>query len=123
MIDLIPMSAPHVIGLRVDGKIEKDDILKAIEAAKAIMAEHDSVHIYVELESFDGVSLEAIWEDMCFALPNLFHFKRKAVVSDEQWVETSTNIGNKLFPNIEVRCFPPNDKEAAIAWAEEAPAS
>lgn len=119
MLEFIKFDAPHVIGLRIDGRIEKSDILEAIEAVKPMMADHDAIHIYVEMESFDGVSLEAMWEDLCFALPNLGHFKRKAVVSSEDWVETATAIGDRLFPNIKVRCFTPEEKDAAIKWISE----
>lgn len=119
MLELIPMKAPHVIGIRVDGKIEKDDILRVIEAGKSIMAKHDSIHIYVEAVSFDGISFEALWEDMSFAFPNLKHFTRKAVVSDTQWMEIFSKIGDKLFPGIEVRHFSPAEKDAAIQWIEE----
>ncbi len=121
MLELIPMHAGHVIGIRVDGKIEKDDILKVIEAAKAIMAGHDKIHIYVEAVNFDGISFEALWEDMTFAFPNLSHFTRKAVVSDTEWMDVMSTIGNKLFPGIEVRHFSPEEKDAAKQWAEEAP--
>jgi len=119
MLDLIPMAAPHVIGIHVTGKIEKDDILRAIEAAKVIIAGHDSVHVYVEAEDFDGISWEALWEDMSFAFPNFRHFTRKAVVSDTRWMETLSKIGDKLCPGIEVRHFSPEEKAAAIKWIEE----
>jgi len=119
MMELIPMTAPHAVGVRISGTIEKDDMLKAIEGLKAVMAAHDDVHIYVELADYGGFSWDAFWADLSFALPNLRHFTRKAVVSDKDWVETLVHYGDKLFSSIEVRHFAPDEEADAKKWIEE----
>jgi len=49
------------------------------------------------------------------------HFKdfdKKAVVTDKTWMKKITPLINKLFPNIEVKCFSFKDKNEAVEWVK-----
>ena len=118
MIELIELQSQNVVGVRVSGKIDKTDIEKTTKAIEDKLAAVDRLRIYVELESFGGISIEALVEDIRFAFPHLRNFEKKAVVSEKGWVEKLIDIGDKLFPSIEVRHFSFDQKDEAIKWVQ-----
>jgi len=115
----IPVEADDVIGVKVSGKIERQDMDAMIEVMKKMFEKHERISIYVEIESFGGISLPALVDDLKFALPNFKKFARKAVVSQIVWMEKWTPIADRLFPSIEVKHFPPEQKAAALKWIQE----
>ena len=116
MIEIIETGSNRVIGLRISGRIEKSDMDRVVQATEEKFALADKLGIFVEVESFGGISFEALMEDIRFAFPNLKRFDKKAVVSDKQWHGTMARISDKLFPGIEVRHFAPEQREEALRW-------
>ncbi len=119
MMERIPIPTDNVIGMRVTGKIEEDDIACMIADVEAMMTRHDDIHVYVEVASMQGISIAALFEDLKFVIPNLKRFTKKAVVSDKAWIETLTPIADKLFPSIDVRHFTPEQRDEALSWIQE----
>ena len=119
MIKLVPIPVNNVIGVRIAGKMEKADIDKTTQAIEEKLTVHDKVNIYAEIESFEGISLEALVADIKFAFPHLRDFNKKAVVSEKQWIENLVAIGDKLFPSVEVRHFSFDQKDEALKWVQE----
>ena len=116
MIELLEMHSDRVVGVKIDGKIQKADI-QAIEAAFAEKFEQfDKVGIYVEVAHLGGITLDALVEDLKFGLSKFRHFAKKAVVSEHQWMDKLATVGDKLFPSIEVKHFSVAEKADAIAW-------
>lgn len=119
MIELLDMQSDLVVGVKIDGKIQKADI-QAIEAAFAEKFERfERVCIYVEVANLGGITLEALLEDLKFGWSKFQRFAKKAVVSEHQWMDTLAIVGDKLFPSIEVKHFSFADKDDAIAWVSE----
>lgn len=118
MIQLIPIPTDNVIGIRMSGKMEKADIEEITKAIEEKLTVHDKVNIYAEIESFEGISLEALVADMTFAFPHLHDFNKKAVVSEKHWIEQLVSIGDKLFPSVEVRHFSFDQKDDALRWVQ-----
>ncbi len=116
MIEILDMAAAGVIGVRIAGKMDKADMDRVIAAAKAKFDEAEKLGVYVEVESFDGISFEALLEDLKFALPNLAKFKKKAVVSDKEWMGTIAAVSDRLFPNVEIKHFPIDHAADARTW-------
>lgn len=116
MIELLEMGISGVIGVRVSGRIEKSDMDRVIAAAKATFDEAEKIRAYVEMEDFDGISFEALLEDLKFAFPNLGRLEKKAVVSDTKWMETIVAMGDRLFPNAEIKHFPFDRVAEAKTW-------
>ncbi|MEL7036004.1 MAG: STAS/SEC14 domain-containing protein [Cyanobacteria bacterium J06592_8] len=118
MLKLIPTGSDRVIGLHVHGKIEVADLDPVIQQIEDKLKLHQKLRIYAEIESLEGMSLEALWKDIKFAVPHFRDFEKKAVVSEKQWVEQWTNFSNKLFSSIEVKHFHFDEKEQALEWAK-----
>lgn len=118
MIEMIEI-APKVLGLRINGKINEEDMEKMISVCKAKMKDEERIAVYVEVEEMGGISFNALIEDLKFALPNLKRFSKKAVVSDIKWHEPLIKVGDKLFPSIEVRHYDQDQRAEALKWVQE----
>jgi hypothetical protein len=118
MIELIETGSTKAIGIRISGKIEKADMEKMIKQAEVKFAQNEKLGIYVELESFEGISFEALIQDLKFALPNIKRFHKKAVVSRREWLGKIAEISDRVLPGIEIRHFPLAQKEDAMEWVK-----
>ncbi len=119
MIEILNIPAEHVIGIKITGKINKEDIERVIEpTSRAMEATDRRLGVYVELIDWGGISLEALFEDIKFGLPNLRRFAKKAVVTDKTWVAMLAEVG-RFFPGIEVRTFSFEEKDLALQWIQE----
>jgi len=116
MIEIIDLKSDKAIGMRIFGKIEKQDIDAVLKEAESKLDPAGKIGVYVEVEEFKGFSMEALIEDLRFAIPNLKRFNKKAVVSDKKWMSRLAEIGDRLFPGIEVRHYDPDRKQEARDW-------
>ncbi len=116
MLTLLPIPSLHVVGIKVSGKVERTDVDNLIREINLKLETEKSLNIYLELESFSGISFDALVEELKFAFPNLESFHRKAVVSDNVWLEKAVRVGGKLFGDSDVICFTPKEKERALSW-------
>jgi hypothetical protein len=116
MIQLLDIDADQVVGVQIDGTIHKADIESIEQAFEERFSRFDKVSIYVEVVNLGGITLNALVEDLKFAFSKFSRFEKKAVVSEHQWMGQLAEIGDKLFPSIQVKHFSSDEKEAAIAW-------
>lgn len=119
MIQLVDLKSPQAVGLKILGKIEKVDIQRVFSEVDKKLAATDKLSIYVEVDDFKGISFEALVEDIKRGLPKFKSFSKKAVVSPSQWHKLVVEVGDKLFPSVEVRHFEPSQRQAAMAWVVE----
>ncbi len=118
MITVIPIAADNVISVSIDGKISSEDIETiAIQVEKQLKT-HDKLRAYVEVKQLGGISPEALLKDLKFALKHINHFEKKAVVCETNWLTQLATISGKLFPMIEVKCFPWSEQEQAQEWVK-----
>lgn len=120
MVELIEIPTPNVVGVRVRGKIEGEGFDNVLaEVSKLLESTDDRLRIYVEMEEFSGISLSALIKDIKLGIPNYRRFEKEAIVSDKSWLTKLADIGDKLFPSIEVKTFKPEEKEEALKWIQE----
>ncbi|MGD1705089.1 STAS/SEC14 domain-containing protein [Dapis sp. BLCC M229] len=119
MMEIIPLANQNIIGFSIDGKIEIGDVEKVKNLVDERLKSQTKLRVYVEIKRFQGISVEALWKDLKFALGHLKNFEKKAVVSDAAWVNNLTTASNKIFSNmthIEVKCFSWSEKDRALEW-------
>ncbi len=119
MMEIIPLANQNIIGLSIDGKIEIGDVEKVKNLVDERLKSQTKLRVYVEVKSFQGISVETLWEDLKFALGHLKNFEKKAVVCDAAWVHKLTAASNKIFSNmthIEAKCFSWSEKDEALEW-------
>ena len=59
MVQIIDFKNEKVIGMSIDRKIEADDIEIIASLCEEKFHKSDKLSIYVEMESFEGISIEA----------------------------------------------------------------
>ncbi len=118
MIEMIPMEADQVVGLRIRGRIETSDFDEVVALLEQKFERHQKLRIYAEIESIGGMSLEAFFKDVQYSLRNFRRFDKEAVVSDKGWLKAFVSVADKLFPSIEARHFSFEENEKARAWIQ-----
>lgn len=101
MFEIIDFDNEKVLGVAISGKISTGDIDKTVKLAEQEFKNSEKLSIYVEMESFEGISLEAFFKDLKFGVKNFGKFDKKAVVTDKAWVKKLGEFSDKLFGSIE----------------------
>ena len=123
MIERLFPPAPHVVALRVGGRVTSGDIERAKAALDGALAEHDRVSFLLVVDGLGFVDPAALVRDLGYGLgqiQNLPRFHRAAVVTGQGWLRAVVEAENAVVPGLEVRAFAPADRSAAEAWAAEA---
>ncbi|KQZ76848.1 hypothetical protein ASE06_05120 [Sphingopyxis sp. Root214] len=110
-----------VLAVRIDGKITGEDLASIMDRLDAAMAANETVHVYAETRSIDGIEISGLAAHIARAAPlfaKLDRFGRVAVVADQLWIRALTRIESALLPHISYRVFKPEDRGAALMWVE-----
>jgi len=116
MIEPIPLPIDNVVGFRIDSKINAEDISRITDVIESRLKRHPKLRVFAEVKNFTGMSVEAFLKDITFSLRHMKDFEREAIVSDAAWLEKPANIGDRMFPSIEVRHFSVSEKDQALKW-------
>ncbi|HSS63091.1 MAG TPA: STAS/SEC14 domain-containing protein [Gammaproteobacteria bacterium] len=116
MIEPIPLPADNVVGFRIDGKIDADDISRIADVIEARLERYPKLRVYAEVDRVSGVSVAAFVKDITFSLRHLKDIEREAIVSDTAWLKKLAGIGDRMLPSIEVRHFSKTEKDRALEW-------
>ncbi len=116
MIELLAAGTDNVVGYRIKGKIDADDFDRIAAFIEQHLKTHDKLRVFAEIESIEGMSLEAFLKDLKFGFKNYNRFEKAAVITDKDWLRKVVEIEDKLFPGTEMKFFPLAEKEAAMEW-------
>jgi hypothetical protein len=105
-----------VIWFETSGKLQADDYRDVLLPAVERAAGAGGVRIVIVIPSFDGLSAEAMWEDLKMGVSKLRVWKRIALVTDVEWMRQMTSMFGWMTPG-DVKHFPLAERDAAIAWA------
>ncbi len=123
MLQVLP--APEtVVAIRVADLLTGADVDNAIKAVEIALEHHDRVSMYAEIEGVFSITLTGLYHDLRYGLSHLHElhrFYRAAVVTDNKWLATVVRVEGLLFAQIEMKVFPPSDREAAWQWVSEPP--
>ena len=115
MYRVLDESPKGAIGIKVDGKLTKEDYSVLIPYLENRIKELDPLNMLCDMTNFSGIEIEAFWEDFKFSMSHLHDFKRIAFVGDQRWLEWLTQSFSPLFKT-EMKHFHPNHLEEAWAW-------
>ena len=123
MIEPIPFEDDRILGFRISGKVELEDLLPVMDRLNALFARDVPLRGYVEVADFDGVSAEALWKDLSYALKHFralaTRFERVAVVTDRPWIKRLAKVESLMLPGTEERVFDAKDAVEAQGWIAE----
>ncbi|MGI6852748.1 STAS/SEC14 domain-containing protein [Mesorhizobium sp. 1B3] len=118
MIEIIP-APENVAAFRVADTVTAEDYDDIIPAIEKKLSDHPNIGVLADLTNFKDMTGGALRRDLQYGLSKLgeFHrFRRAAVISDKQWIRAATDIADALFPQIEARVFPEDEKADAMEW-------
>lgn len=116
MIELLAAGTDNVVGYRIRGKIDADDFDRIAAFIEQQLKTHDKLRVFAEIDSIEGMSLEAFLKDLKFSFKNYNRFEKAAVITNKDWLRKIVEIEDKLFPGIEMKFFPIAEKEEAMEW-------
>lgn len=111
----------NVFAGRFSGRLSKDDIDAALRRLDAMLDSGQDVHLFIEVEDFQGLSGDAWKSDLGHSLhylKRLKQFGRVAVVSEQGWLRMMTRIESAVLLFIHYEVFTPDQREMALAWAK-----
>jgi stage II sporulation SpoAA-like protein len=107
------------LGFQISGNLTRDDYDTMVPPLRAAIAAGEPLRVLFEVVSFEGLSADALWEDLkadaTLGLGHLRSWKRLALVSDLEWFRHAIGLFGWMIPG-EVRLFRPADRAEAIAW-------
>ena len=116
MIEPIPIPVDDVVGFRIEGKINGDDISLVESEIEARLERYPKLRIYAEVDRLAGVTVGALLKDIAFSLRHFRDFEREAIVSDAAWLKKLADIGDRVVPGIKVRHFYRSERDDALEW-------
>ena len=88
MLTMIDIGIDNAVAFTLSGKVTEDDMKRVLMDAEAKTVDHGGIVIYEEIESFSGIELAAIVEELKYLVhAGLKHIKQVAVVADARWIE------------------------------------
>ncbi len=117
---VIETLSPGVLSLDVTGKLEKNDIEQAITELDAAREAYGTLSLVIDLTGFAGVTAEALIADLRYAFSQinaLDHYRRIAVLTGHEWIETLIGFEGRVFRSMDIRCFKPDERQRARAFA------
>ena len=119
MIEILDFESKKVVPVRMKGKISTEDIEKIASYIEEKLQDFEKLSIYVEVETFEGISIDAFFKDIKFGIKNFSRFDKKAVVTDKSWMRKVGDFSDRLFSSIEIKCFSFDQKDEAVKWVSE----
>jgi len=121
MIQLIDNLPAGTLGFSCSGQISGEEMQRlVIPQVEAALLEHERIKALVVLQpDFEGLSLEAAWDDTNLGLRHRDGFERLALVTDLAWVRQASRALALLLP-YPVQHFGLHDVEGARRWLSEA---
>jgi hypothetical protein len=116
MLRPIDINIDNAVAFSATGRIVLTDVDVAISVINNKLLKHDELSLYVEVESFKGIAIDALMRDIKFAIPHFNRFSKKAVITNKPWLQKIVSISDKLFPSIEIRQFGSYQKFQAKTW-------
>jgi hypothetical protein len=122
MIETIPDLPEGIDGVRCAGKLTREEydavVLPLVDDA---LRQGRKLRALIEVDSFDGITPSAAFEDINLGLRALNSWAACAVVTDIRWVGDLTPLTSFLMP-FAVRVFPTAERERAVQWLVDSPA-
>lgn len=120
MLKLLDIGVDNAIAICISGKITQEEVTQVLNITREKIEHYGDIVIYKELDSFKGVELAAIVEEFKYLFDvGLSNISKAALVTDKRWLKELATIEDKLFKDIEIKCFTLEEKDAAIAFLRQ----
>jgi hypothetical protein len=104
-----------VIGFEASGKLGAEDYRDVVIPVLQRAAEAGEVRFVIVIPEFEGMTGEALWQDLKVGLEHLRAWKRIALVTDIEWMRQMTALFGWMTPG-ETRTFSMAERAEALDW-------
>ena len=108
-------STGKVLGLKVTGRVKKEDYEGLTEMVREIVDREREVDLLLDMEEFDWAEINAWGADWRFSREFHDNMKRMAIVGNKRWQRFVTTIADPLFIN-EANFYAVEDRDDAWEW-------
>lgn len=117
MMELIDIGIDNAIAFRIEGKISEPDMALVLSVMKGKIRAHGEIVLFEQIDSFGGVELAGIVDKFKYLFEmGIRDIGKIAIVTDKKWVAKFIAIEDKIFKSFQIRCFPIEEREQAIAF-------
>ncbi|MCJ8165117.1 STAS/SEC14 domain-containing protein [Pontibacter sp. E15-1] len=118
MLQLLDTPTPDLVAFRVSGRIDENDyaILQPMFAQR--IAEFGKIRVYAEMLDLEGITLQAIWEDLKMDVKYAPDISRAAMVGDSKWEEILVKAASPFLSG-DLKYFDFDQREAAWKWVND----
>ncbi|WP_211829892.1 STAS/SEC14 domain-containing protein [Kistimonas asteriae] len=117
MLELISIPIENAVAIRSAGSISEAEMAEVLAAAREKTTEYGNIVIYEEIERLGSIAPGAILEKIKYLFEvGISNIHKVAVLTDKPWIGKVVELEDKLFSQIELRCFALDDKAAALAF-------
>ena len=117
MLEMMDIGIKEVVAYRLGGKITEEEMASVLSVFKEKIDRGEKLLVYQEIISIGGVEFDAMMGKLKFFIDvGLSHFSKVAVVTHKKWIHHLVDLEGKFFRNIEMKGFPIEEKEKAIAF-------
>ena len=120
MYRVLDDSTGNTVGIQVKGILTQDDYSVLIPYFENLIIECGPLNLLCDMTGFDGMEIEAFWEDFNFGIRHLRDFKRMAIIGDQRWLHWFTTV-IRPFVKTEMKYFPPEELIDAWTWVKSSP--
>ena len=117
MIEMIDVGIDNALAFQLSGKITEIDMSMVLSAAKEKIESHGSIVILEKFNSFEGIEIAAIAEEFKYLFEvGMSNIVKVAILTDKKWIERIVNIEDKIFRNVEMKCFSLEEQAEAVQF-------
>lgn len=108
-------AAAGVIGVRISGRLQRDDFAKMSEWIDAALSRGGKCRLLIKFGDFRGWDAEGLADDLRFHLVGSKGLERIAYVGDKAWERVLVDL-SKPLTRPEIRYFEASAIDDAYAW-------
>jgi hypothetical protein len=120
-MQILQSPAAHVVALSFSGTLTEDEFEQVVERMDAALETQERINIFCDLTQLTGITPKALLKDILYGLSTfgrMYRFQRMAVVTDSSAIESVVKFEDRIFSDIELRCFPSDQRDQALSWTE-----
>ncbi|WP_318495334.1 SpoIIAA family protein [Photobacterium leiognathi] len=120
MLTMLNVDIDNAVAFSIDGKVNEDDMKRILYDAQAKTEVHGKIVIFEQIDNFDGIEFSALLEEVRYVFhAGISHITKVAVVADKKWIEKIVKVEDKLFRNIDIQFFQPEEKDQAVEFLKQ----
>lgn len=119
----VKRTGDHRVDVTFSGKIDADGMQVMLDELMNASTGFEHGRMLYRIEQFDLPTLGALVIELS-RVAQLFilirRFDRCAVIADQAWVRTASQIEGALIPGLQIKAFAPDQTALAEAWMNQA---